>query len=348
MKLFFHLIPKIMKWKLLRQLFFMSKLLFYGLVLQICFTGLLLASDGLAQERVSIEDVYLSLDLEDASLEQTLETISKKTNFKFAFEQQNIESVRSISTSASNESLADVLREISKNTDLSFKRVNDNIFISKKKFLGKAVEEDLVSSGIFQGINITGTVLSSEDETGLPGVNIVVQGTSIGTVTDVEGNYSLEVPDANAVLVFSSVGFVREEVAVGSQTVINVTLNPDITALSEIVVVGYGTQERAKVTGAISRVSAQEITQTPVVSLDQALQGRAAGVFVTNSGSPGRNPIVRIRGIGTTGNNDPLYVIDGVPAGGLNAINPNDIESIEVLKDASTAAILVQEVPMVL
>jgi TonB-dependent SusC/RagA subfamily outer membrane receptor len=109
--------------------------------------------------------------------------------------------------------------------------------------------------------------------------------------------------------------------------------------LSEIVVVGYGTQERAKVTGAISRVSAQEITQTPVVSLDQALQGRAAGVFVTNSGSPGRNPIVRIRGIGTTGNNDPLYVIDGVPAGGLNAINPNDIESIEVLKDASTAAI---------
>jgi hypothetical protein len=155
-----------MKWKLLRQLFFMSKLLFYGLVLQICFTGLLLASDGLAQERVSIEDVYLSLDLEDASLEQTLETISKKTNFKFAFEQQNIESVRSISTSASNESLADVLREISKNTDLSFKRVNDNIFISKKKFLGKAVEEDLVSSGIFQGINITGTVLSSEDETG--------------------------------------------------------------------------------------------------------------------------------------------------------------------------------------
>jgi TonB-linked SusC/RagA family outer membrane protein len=147
------------------------------------------------------------------------------------------------------------------------------------------------------------------------------------------------VPGESSVLVFSSVGFVREEVTVGSRTVIDITLNPDITALSEIVVVGYGTQERAKVTGAISRVSAQEITQTPVVSLDQALQGRAAGVFVTNSGSPGRNPIVRIRGIGTTGNNDPLYVIDGVPAGGLNAINPNDIESIEVLKDASTAAI---------
>lgn len=339
MKTIFHLILKIMKWKLLRQLFFMSKLLFYGLVIQICFTGLLLASDGLAQEKVSIEDVYLSLDLEDASLEQTLDAIAQKTNFKFAFEQKNVEQVQSLSTSASNQSLADVLRDISKNTDLSFKRVNDNIFVSKKKFLGKSVEEDLVNSGIFQGITVTGRVLSGEDNTGLPGVNIVVQGTTVGTVSDINGDYSLEVPGESSILVFSSVGFITEEINVGTKTVIDLTLNPDITALSEIVVVGYGTQERAKVTGAISRVSAEEITQTPVVSLDQALQGRAAGVFVTNSGAPGRNPIVRIRGIGTVGNNDPLYVIDGVPAGGLNTINPNDIESIEVLKDASTAAI---------
>jgi TonB-linked SusC/RagA family outer membrane protein len=231
------------------------------------------------------------------------------------------------------------LRDISKSTDLSFKRVNDNIFVSKKKFLGKSVEEDLANSGIFQGVTVTGKVLSGEDNTGLPGVNIVVKGTTVGTVTDIEGNYSLEVPGEASVLVFSSVGFVTEESIVGTKTVIDLTLLPDITALSEIVVVGYGTQERAKVTGAISSVSAEEITQTPIVSLDQALQGRAAGVFVTNSGAPGANPVVRIRGIGTTGNNDPLYVIDGVPAGGLNAINPNDIESIEVLKDASTAAI---------
>jgi len=328
-----------MKWKLLQQLFFMSKLLFYGLVIQVCFTGLLLASDGLAQENTSIEDIYLSLNLEDASLEQAFDVISQKTNFKFAFEQGSVEKIQSINASASNVSLADVLRDLSKDTDLSFKRVNDNIYVSKKKFLGKSVEEDLINSGLYQGATVTGTVLSGEDNSGLPGVNIVVKGSSVGTVTDIEGRYTLDVPGESSVLVFSSVGFVTEEVAVGTKTVIDLTLNPDITALSEIVVVGYGTQERAKVTGAISTVSAQEITQTPVVSLDQALQGRAAGVFVTNSGSPGRNPIVRIRGVGTTGNNDPLYVIDGVPAGGLNAINPNDIESIEVLKDASTAAI---------
>ncbi|NJN24611.1 MAG: TonB-dependent receptor [Cyclobacteriaceae bacterium] len=328
-----------MKWKLLPQLFFMSKLLFYGLVLQICFTGLLLASDGLAQEKVSIEEVYLSIDLKEASLEQTLNAITQKTKFKFAFEQGNIETSQSITTQVSNQSLASVLREISKSTDLTFKRVNDNIFISKKKFLGKSVEEEISGFGMLQSVSVSGKVLSGEDKSELPGVNIVVKGTSIGTVTDISGNYSLEVPGTDATLVFSSVGYITEEIAVGNRTVIDLTLNPDVTALSEIVVVGYGTQERAKVTGAISSVSAKEITQTPVVSFDQALQGRAPGVFVTNSGSPGKNPIVRIRGIGTTGNNDPLYVIDGVPAGGLNTINPNDIESIEVLKDASTAAI---------
>ncbi len=192
---------------------------------------------------------------------------------------------------------------------------------------------------ILQGTNITGKVLSGDDNSALPGVNIIVKGTSVGTVTDLDGNYALEVPDANAILVFSSVGFVTEEVAVGSRTVIDLTLNPDITALSEIVVVGYGTQERAKVTGAISSISAAEITQSPVVSFDQALQGRTSGVYVVNSGAPGANPLVRIRGISSTNNADPLYVIDGVPAGGLNTINPNDIESIEILKDASTAAI---------
>jgi TonB-dependent SusC/RagA subfamily outer membrane receptor len=141
------------------------------------------------------------------------------------------------------------------------------------------------------------------------------------------------------VLVFSSVGYETEEVIVGNQSTINLKMTPDVQSLSEIVVVGYGTQERAKVTGAISTVSSEEISALPVPSLDAALQGRAAGVAVTNTGAPGANPLVRVRGIGTVGDNDPLYVIDGMPAGGLNAINPNDIESIAILKDASTAAL---------
>lgn len=328
-----------MKWKLLRQLFFMSKLLFYAFFLQACFTGMLLANDGLAQKNVSIEEVYLSINLKNASLEQTLKEITKKTNFEFAFEQNTIEKAQHISTNANNQSLANVLRSISKSTDLSFKRVNDNIFISRKKIFEKPVQEDLGSSGVFQGITVSGKVISGEDNSGLPGVNIVIQGTSIGTVSDVEGNFSLEVPDENSVLVFSSVGFNSESITVGNQTVINITLSPDVTALSEIVVVGYGTQKRAEVTGAIASIGADAIQEVPITSAEQALQGRAPGVVVVSNGTPGSSPIIRIRGLGTMNDNRPLIVIDGIIGGSLEDLNPDDIESYEVLKDASTTAI---------
>ncbi|WP_194777043.1 SusC/RagA family TonB-linked outer membrane protein [Pararhodonellum marinum] len=186
---------------------------------------------------------------------------------------------------------------------------------------------------------VRGTVSSSEGGETLPGVNILIKGTGTGTATDIDGNYSIEVPSGDAVLVFTSIGFTMQEVRVGNNTTLNITMAPDMAALSEVLVVGYGTQERAKITSAISSVSSEDIRAMPVPNLASAIQGRAAGVQVTNAGAPGTNPIVRIRGVGTVGNNDPLYVIDGVPAGGLNQINPADIESIEVLKDASASAI---------
>ena len=190
-----------------------------------------------------------------------------------------------------------------------------------------------------QPFEVTGTVTSSDNSETLPGVNILIKGTTTGAVTDLNGDYSITVPSTDAVLQVSSIGYTAQEVQVGNRTVINIVLAPDITSLSEVVVVGYGTQERAKVTGAISSVTAEDLVALPVSNLASALQGRAAGLTITNSGSPGTNPLVRIRGIGTVGDNDPLYVVDGVPAGGLNQINTNDIESIEILKDASAAAI---------
>ena len=186
---------------------------------------------------------------------------------------------------------------------------------------------------------ITGTVYSSDMGETLPGVNILIKGSMQGTATDIDGNYSIRVPSPDAVLSFSFIGYQFQDIRVGNNSIIDVKLEPELSALSEVVVVGYGTQERATVTGAISSVSSEQIRALPVPNLASALQGRAAGVSVTNSGAPGSSPIVRVRGIGTVGNNDPLYVIDGVPAGGLNQINPADIESIEVLKDASAAAI---------
>ncbi|HLW20482.1 MAG TPA: SusC/RagA family TonB-linked outer membrane protein, partial [Cyclobacteriaceae bacterium] len=195
------------------------------------------------------------------------------------------------------------------------------------------------SLGQTSPIEVTGTVTSSDDSGTLPGVNILIKGSTTGAVTDIDGNFRISVPSPNTVLSISSIGYISQEITVGNRTTLAISLVPDITSLSEVVVVGYGTQERAKVTGAISSVSAEDLTALAVPNLGSALQGRAPGITVTNSGAPGTGPLVRIRGIGTVGNNDPLYVIDGVPAGGLNQINTNDIESIEILKDASAAAI---------
>nr|WKN37309.1 TonB-dependent receptor [Tunicatimonas sp. TK19036] len=202
---------------------------------------------------------------------------------------------------------------------------------------------------------ITGQVLDMETDDPLPGVNVVVKGTTTGTVTDVDGNYRLTVADNAETLVFSSVGFTSEEVAIGNQTVINVTLAPDIQALSEVVVVGYGTQKKADITGAIATMEAKSIEERPLARVDQALVGQMAGVRVQQtSGVPGKGFRVQVRGTGSiNANNEPLYVIDGFPleaagqnsSGGfsngnpLDNINPNDIASIQVLKDASAAAI---------
>ncbi|MCB2378514.1 TonB-dependent receptor [Hymenobacter sp. BT635] len=196
-------------------------------------------------------------------------------------------------------------------------------------------------------VPVSGRVTQANGEP-LPGVTVLVKGTTIGTSTNSDGTFVLSVPE-NSTLVFSYVGYLRQEVAVTGSNSGNlaVTLADDLKALSEVVVVGYGTQERASVTGAVSSVSAREIATQPVADATQALQGRAAGVTVTsNGGSPGgaSGTSIRVRGITSAGNNNPLYVVDGfpLPEGGdnqLNAISPNDIETIDILKDASATAI---------
>jgi TonB-linked SusC/RagA family outer membrane protein len=187
-------------------------------------------------------------------------------------------------------------------------------------------------------ITVTGKIT---DEAGapIPGATVMIKGTSMAAGTDVNGNYKISVPNENSVLVFSFLGYISTEVSVDGRTVINVQLKPDTKSLNEVVVVGYGTQKRAAVTGAISSVSGKTLTQLPVAGLDQALQGRVAGLTVTNNGSPGSAPIVSIRGNSSISfGSDPLYIVDGFP-GSIGGIDPKDIQSIDVLKDASAAAI---------
>jgi TonB-dependent starch-binding outer membrane protein SusC len=188
---------------------------------------------------------------------------------------------------------------------------------------------------------VSGTV---SDETGqpLPGVNVILKGTSQGTVSDTEGKYTLGGVSDNSVLIFSFIGYTAKEVPVGAQTVIDVAMAPDVQSLQEVVVVGYGEQKKSLVTGAISSVKAEELQTVSVGSIDQAIQGRTAGVnMAPNSGQPGSGTRIRIRGIGSNGNSNPLFIIDGVRTGtdGMDYLNPQDIASIEVLKDAASAAI---------
>src|SRR5690606_18747233 len=241
--------------------------------------------------------------------------------------------------------------------------------MSKTRFLLLAFFFALVRVAWSQTISVSGTV-SDENGITLPGVNVIEKGTSNGITTDIDGNYQINVtPDAT--LVFSYVGFSTQEIPVSGRETINVTLLEDFQDLEEVVVIGYGSQLKEDITGSVSTIKTEDLATIPQVSIDQLMQGRAAGVSVTlNSGQPGASVSVRIRGVSSIqGSSEPLYVIDGVPVSGdsnntgtsgrsiassndqtndmsgsvgvspLAALNPNDIESINILKDASATAI---------
>jgi TonB-linked SusC/RagA family outer membrane protein len=186
---------------------------------------------------------------------------------------------------------------------------------------------------------VTGTVLDSKTNEPLIGVNVSVEGTTVGAITDLSGKYSLVIPGSAKTLVFTYVGYTPVKIQLQGQNTIDVKMTAEVLSLDEVVVVGYGTQKRATVTGAISSVTSDKIIALPTPSLDQALQGRAAGVTVINNGAPGFESTIRVRGISTVNDANPLFVVDGVVSTSISNISPSDIESIEVLKDASTAAI---------
>jgi TonB-dependent starch-binding outer membrane protein SusC len=206
---------------------------------------------------------------------------------------------------------------------------------------------------IGQTVQISGTVTSSEDGLPVPGVSVVVKGTTIGTLTGIDGTYVLSVPQGSQSLMYSFVGFRTFEAPIQGQTKIDVKLEQDLFKVEEVVVVAYGTQQKRDITGSVASVRGEDIARVPVQSFDQALQGKAAGVSITMpNGALNNPPVIRIRGYNSiTGSSSPLFVVDGVPvfsgdvsqtyafANGLADINPADIESMEILKDASATAL---------
>ncbi|WPP51109.1 SusC/RagA family TonB-linked outer membrane protein [Catalinimonas niigatensis] len=196
-----------------------------------------------------------------------------------------------------------------------------------------------ITPAIAQEVTVSGRVTVAPDQEAVPGVNVVVKGTTQGTVTDIDGNYRISASDENDTLIFSFVGYANQEEPINGRSTIDVTLQEDVEQLSEVVVIGYGTQRKSDLTGAVSSIKAEEITKIGSGIPSEALQGKVAGVNVTPSGVPGRQPNVNIRGVGTLGNNNPLYVVDGVFLEDISFLNGNDIQSMEVLKDASATAI---------
>lgn len=297
---------------------------------------LLLANSGFGQ---TIEDKKISLEFHGAPLRVALNRIEHVSGFRVAYILEQVSKYKSVSIPYGTRSVAGTLNLILANTKLDYKQDNNTILIFPKT---KEHSADIISTvEANAAIVIKGTV-SDEDGQPLSGVSVYVKGnSSIGTVTDAKGDYSLEVPDNATTLVYSFVGAETKEAAIlPGQTVINITLKAVAQQQEEVVVVGYGSQKRKNLTGAVASVSGKDLQRSPALNVANNLGGLVPGVITKlSSGEPGRdNPTLLIRGRNTTGNNNPLVVVDGIQGvSGWERINPNDIESISVLKDASAA-----------
>lgn len=302
---------------------------------------------------------------ETKALKSVLEQLQTQYEVFFTYDAKLVDNhkVQGVSYDVKKQAVEEVLSSYLKPLNLTFKKTGDQYYVIYQKQTEKVQkvsrldpraksteEQPWLSSTVVERINpparamektISGTVVDAEDGSGLPGVNILAKETTIGTISDVDGNYTLQVPDETTTLVFSSVGYTTQEVAIDGRTTIDIRLNTDVQSLSEVVVVGYGEQKKVTVTGSVAAVRGEELTKSPTVNLSNSLAGRIPGLFAVNrSGEPGYDDSsIRIRGSNTLGNNNALIVIDGIPdrAGGLARLNPADIESVSVLKDASAA-----------
>ncbi len=302
------------------------------------------------------------------TLKQTLSDLEVRFKVHILYNVKSIENKQVSGRFSPADGIENTLEKLLEPHQLRFEKLKPDVYVivmpkSDKQAIRQIERENLPAAGstdmasLVKTINlhlpapateanaevaISGRVVSADDNSGLPGVSVVVKGTTAGTVTDGDGRYKLNVPGPASVLVFSFVGYLSEEVTVGNRTTIDMKMAADIKALSEVVVVGYGTQKKSQLTGAIASVSNKEISELPIANAQQALQGRAPGVdVVTNSNKPGAGVSVRIRGRRSfSAGNEPLFVVDGIPlSGGINDINPQDIQSMEILKDASATAI---------
>ncbi len=281
----------------------------------------------------------INLNETNSPLNEVLQSISKQTGYGFFYESKDVQN-KNVTIQVKGASLSEALGECLKQLPLEFRIVNNTVIIKEKSPPLKANPDvnKLTAPAAVASIQVTGSVYDNDNKP-LPGVTIRLKGGPAVAVTDMDGKFKIQVPDKNAVLIFSSLSFVTKEmkVVIGSEMVVH--LANDVSKLDEIVVVGYGSQKRKDVIGAVSSVNTKNLSKLTGGDVSNLLQGQAAGVNAAPaSADPGARPLIRVRGLSTIGDNEPLYIIDGIP-GDIAAINPIDIQSIDVLKDASAATI---------
>jgi TonB-linked SusC/RagA family outer membrane protein len=299
----------------------------------------------------SSQDKPVTLDLKEATVYEAVEQIAGQSGLLFIYNEDEYAGADRINVRVTDASLDEAMKAVLKGSSMDYEVVENYIVLKPAAPIEEVIPEEQDEPFV-----ITGKVTDKEEGTPLPGVNIYIKGTTIGTVTDIDGNYTLTVSDEGQILVFSQMGMKTEQVTIGNQRVINMQLETDQIGLDEVVVVGYGQESRKLLTGSVSDLQLDDVQESSVTNLDAALQGRVTGVqVVQNSGTPGAGISVRIRGNKSiSADNQPLYVIDGVPVltgdfgqigfsgqtiNAISDINPSDIESVTILKDASATAI---------
>lgn len=311
---------------------FASKQLIYVFAWQVLAMQFLLASSSHGQD---LEKVRIPVDLKNADVTQVFSAIEARTNYVFGYNSHILKIKKRFTIQASEMSVADILREVSRDAGLKFRQINYNITVSQK---GVPVEDEQTN---IPGPDHVVSGVVSDAATGelLPGVNVLVKSTTIGTTTDSEGQYTLNVPD-NATLVFSFIGYRSQEIIIGAQTSADIQMSQDSKSLEEVVVIGYGTQKKINLTGAVDQVGSEVFENRPVPNLTQGLQGLVPNLNITiEDGKPIQSPSYNIRGLTSIGQGgSALVLIDGVE-GDPRMINPRDVASVSVLKDASSAAI---------
>jgi len=280
---------------------------------------------------VSAQNTRLDLKMKNATISQVFDEIERQSEVYFFYNKNQIDETKTISVDYRNKTIDEILKAMVSDLNLTYEVVGKNIIIKSA--------DSSVNGAQQSGVKVKGTVKNASGES-LPGVSVIVKGTTNGTISDADGNYNLTNVPNEGTLVFSFVGMKTQEVPVAGKAILNVVLEDETIGIEEVVAIGYGTVKKSDLTGAVGSVQGETISERQTTMLSQALQGTTSGVMVTrNNNAPGSTATIRIRGITTIGDSNPLIIVDGVPVDNINDINPNDVESMSVLKDAASASI---------